>query len=199
MICTCALKRPFKRERVWKNKRVKVRDNVGCFYTLYPYHPRRHYVPAIRLGGRQCGSNLGACDCDRCQRHYTGHGVFPCLHLRHHSVWASGGAYYLISRALGVKMGGGHWSSAVSFSSGFPHIVLLCAFTVYSDIVARCSRSTLCSIFIILVTASALRATDLVLKSQVGIFVLVGLSVSLSLGGLIGVVQCQLSRAIMLQ
>ena len=32
-------------------------------------------------------------------------------------------------------------------------------------------------IFIILVTASALRATDLVLKSQVGIFVLVGLSI----------------------
>ena len=32
-------------------------------------------------------------------------------------------------------------------------------------------------VFIVLVTASALRATDLVLKSQVGIFVLVGLSI----------------------
>ena len=86
-----------------------------------------------------------------------------------------GGAYYLISRALGVEMGAAiglplYLSQAVS-------LTLYCyALSESIQILWPAVPVQLfAGIFIILVTASALRATDLVLKSQVGIFVLVGL------------------------
>ncbi|MGC6507750.1 MAG: Na-K-Cl cotransporter [Myxococcota bacterium] len=88
-----------------------------------------------------------------------------------------GGAYYLISRALGVEMGAAiglplYLSQAVS-------LTLYCyALSESIQILWPAVPVQLfAGIFIILVTASALRATDLVLKSQVGIFVLVGLSI----------------------
>lgn len=94
-----------------------------------------------------------------------------------------GGAYFLISRSLGVEVGGAiglplYLSQSVS-------LTLYCyalaeALGIYWE---NAPVQFLAGIFIILVTAGALKATELVLKSQVVIFVFVLLSiVSLMLG-----------------
>lgn len=94
-----------------------------------------------------------------------------------------GGAYFLISRSLGIEVGG---------AIGLPlYLSQSVSLTLYCYALAESLQiywegapvQLLAGIFIILVTAGALKATELVLKSQVIIFILVMLSiVSLLLG-----------------
>ena len=94
-----------------------------------------------------------------------------------------GGAYFLISRSLGVSMGGAiglplYLSQAIS-------LTLYCYALAESLTMVFPSApiQPLAAIFIIGVTVSALKATELVLRSQVFIFVMVLLSiVSLMMG-----------------
>lgn len=88
-----------------------------------------------------------------------------------------GGAYYLISRALGIEMGG---------AIGLPLYLSQCiSLTLYCYALAESLKilwpgvpvALFAALFIVVVTASALRATSFVLKSQVVIFVLVVLSI----------------------
>ena len=94
-----------------------------------------------------------------------------------------GGAYFLISRSLGLAMGG---------AIGLPlYLSQSISLTLYCFALAEglemlfpgAPVQLLAGVFIIAVTASALKATEWVLKSQVVIFVLVMLSiVSLVMG-----------------
>ena len=94
-----------------------------------------------------------------------------------------GGAYFPISRSLGVSMGGAIWlplylSQAIS-------LTLYCYALAESLTMVFPSApiQPLAANFIIGVTVSALKATELVLRSQVFIFVMVLLSiVSLMMG-----------------
>ena len=94
-----------------------------------------------------------------------------------------GGAYFLISRSLGVSMGGAiglplYLSQSIS-------LTLYCYALAESltMIFPNAPIQPLAAIFIIGVTISALKATEWVLRSQIFIFVLVLLSiVSLLLG-----------------
>jgi amino acid transporter len=94
-----------------------------------------------------------------------------------------GGAYFLISRSLGVEVGG---------AIGLPlYLSQSVSLTLYCYALAECigmywagaPTQLLAAIFIVLVTAGALKATAWVLKSQIFIFVLVLISIaSLFLG-----------------
>ncbi len=94
-----------------------------------------------------------------------------------------GGAYFLISRSLGVAMGGAiglplYLSQAISLTL-YCYALAESLTMVFPNIPIQ----PLTAVFIIAVTASALRATEWVLRSQVVIFGLVLLSiVSLVLG-----------------
>ena len=94
-----------------------------------------------------------------------------------------GGAYFLISRSLGISMGG---------AIGLPlYLSQSISLTLYcyalaeglSMIFPGAPIQLLAGVFIVAVTVSALKATELVLRSQVFIFILVLLSiVSLLMG-----------------